>query len=153
MESSHVTRREFMVKAGQTALAAAVVAPIIGFKADASSGKTLLPLQPLALDLTKPEYAALATVGNAIKVDYPGEKNCHIIVNRVSESSVSAYLSKCAHMGCELPLPKNNLIVCPCHGAQYDGSGKVLKGPAKTNLRIYSADLQGNTITIKEMPS
>jgi cytochrome b6-f complex iron-sulfur subunit len=32
-------------------------------------------------------------------------------------------------------------FVCPCHGARYDIDGKVLQGPAKRNLRPYSARL------------
>lgn len=44
----------------------------------------------------------------------------------------------CTHLGC-VPLANKgdyNGWFCPCHGSQYDMSGRVRKGPAPTNLAI-----------------
>jgi ubiquinol-cytochrome c reductase iron-sulfur subunit len=44
----------------------------------------------------------------------------------------------CTHLGC-VPLANQgdyNGWLCPCHGSQYDSSGRVRKGPAPTNLEI-----------------
>jgi Rieske Fe-S protein len=153
MKTSKVTRREFIVKAGQTALAAAVVAPMMGFDAKASSGKAPLPLEPITLDLAKPDYAALATIGGALKIPNPRDKGKPIIVCRTSETAVAAFSSKCTHMGCEVPVPANGVITCQCHQSQFDATGKVTKGPANKNLAAFSATLEGNVITIKELQS
>jgi Rieske Fe-S protein len=150
MNPLKITRRDFIMKAGQTALAAAVAAPMIGCDAKASSGKAPLPMQPIILDLTNPDYAALANAGGAVKIPHPKDKEKPIIVSRISENGVAAFSSKCTHMGCELPIPENSVITCPCHGAQFDASGKVTKGPAPKDLAAFSATLDGNTITIKE---
>ncbi len=151
MGKGMVTRREFLVDVGKTALATAVVAPLVGFEAQASSGKAPLPMQPITIDLTKQEYAALAQTGGAVKIPNPNDKKRPIIVSRISDTGVAAFSSKCTHFGCEVPLPVNGVIKCPCHGSLFDASGKVTHGPAKRDLAAFSATLDGSTVTIKEM--
>jgi ubiquinol-cytochrome c reductase iron-sulfur subunit len=49
----------------------------------------------------------------------------------------------CTHLGC-VPLGQKNTDArgdyggwfCPCHGSQYDTSGRIRKGPAPTNLAV-----------------
>lgn len=45
----------------------------------------------------------------------------------------------CTHLGC-IPIPNAGIIpggfFCPCHGSHFDGSGRVRKGPAPTNLDV-----------------
>ncbi|AAU03742.1 ubiquinol-cytochrome c reductase iron-sulfur subunit [Rickettsia typhi] len=44
----------------------------------------------------------------------------------------------CTHLGC-VPLSNQgeyNGWFCPCHGSQYDSSGRVRKGPASLNLVV-----------------
>ena len=44
----------------------------------------------------------------------------------------------CTHLGC-IPLANQGDTVgwnCPCHGSQYDGSGRVVRGPANKNLAV-----------------
>jgi Rieske Fe-S protein len=149
MKNKKVTRREFIVTAGKTALAVAVAAPVIGFNASAGDKKNQPAQQAITLDLTKPENAALAAVGGALKIPNPLGKGKPIIVSRISEAEVAAFSSKCTHMGCEVPIPEKGLITCPCHGAQFDASGKVKKGPALKDLPSFTATLEGTTVTIK----
>jgi ubiquinol-cytochrome c reductase iron-sulfur subunit len=48
-------------------------------------------------------------------------------------------IGTCTHLGC---VPISNMgdfdggWLCPCHGSQYDASGRVRKGPAPTNLLV-----------------
>jgi ubiquinol-cytochrome c reductase iron-sulfur subunit len=48
----------------------------------------------------------------------------------------------CTHLGCIPPDPHRNNPgeyggwLCPCHGSQYDGSGRVRVGPAPANLPL-----------------
>jgi Rieske Fe-S protein len=151
MDHNDITRREFIKKAGASALAAAIVSPVFGFEADASSGKPALPMQPIILDITKPDYTALAKINGALKIPNPHDKKKPIIVCRTSETAVTAFSSKCTHFGCEVGLPENNTITCPCHGSKFDATGKVIHGPARKNLPAFSAVLEGTNITIKDM--
>jgi ubiquinol-cytochrome c reductase iron-sulfur subunit len=44
----------------------------------------------------------------------------------------------CTHLGC-IPLPHQGNYdgwFCPCHGSQYDSSGRIRQGPAPLNLYI-----------------
>jgi ubiquinol-cytochrome c reductase iron-sulfur subunit len=44
----------------------------------------------------------------------------------------------CTHLGC-IPLPHEGSYdgwFCPCHGSQYDSSGRIRQGPAPLNLYI-----------------
>ncbi|KYH12636.1 ubiquinol-cytochrome c reductase iron-sulfur subunit [Neorickettsia sp. 179522] len=42
----------------------------------------------------------------------------------------------CTHLGC-VPLSNaNGTFFCPCHGSHYDTSGRVVSGPAPTNLIV-----------------
>lgn len=41
----------------------------------------------------------------------------------------------CTHLGC-IPKSNENGWSCPCHGSMFDLSGRVIKGPALTNLSI-----------------
>jgi ubiquinol-cytochrome c reductase iron-sulfur subunit len=44
----------------------------------------------------------------------------------------------CTHLGC-IPIAKKGDYggwFCPCHGAHYDDSGRIRKGPAPANLKI-----------------
>ena len=43
----------------------------------------------------------------------------------------------CTHLGCVVPWNKAaNKFMCPCHGSQYDETGKVVRGPAPLSLAL-----------------
>merc|ERR1712029_243575 len=43
----------------------------------------------------------------------------------------------CTHLGCVVPWNKAaNKYMCPCHGSQYDNTGKVIRGPAPLSLAL-----------------
>jgi ubiquinol-cytochrome c reductase iron-sulfur subunit len=56
----------------------------------------------------------------------------------------------CTHLGC---IPKGQSLgdvkgdyngwFCPCHGSQYDTSGRIRKGPAPTNLEVPPYEFTG----------
>jgi cytochrome b6-f complex iron-sulfur subunit len=48
----------------------------------------------------------------------------------------------CTHLGCVVPYDTNDKkFKCPCHGSQYDGQGKVLRGPAPLSLQLVNVDV------------
>ena len=56
----------------------------------------------------------------------------------------------CTHLGC-IPLAHQGEYdgwFCPCHGSQYDTSGRIRKGPAPKNLVVPDYKFTGTT-TIK----
>ena len=48
----------------------------------------------------------------------------------------------CTHLGCVVPWNAGqNKFICPCHGSQYDNTGKVVRGPAPLSLALAHADV------------
>jgi Rieske Fe-S protein len=150
MKETPCTRRTFLLEGGKTALSVAMVSPLIKAGLLAKSKSVPVDKEPIVIDLSKPENAVLKIDGGAKKIIEPLYQKKPIIVTRISETEVAAYSSSCAHWGCEVPLPVDRSITCPCHGSTYDQYGKVTHGPASKNLRAFSATLNGSFIIIKD---
>jgi len=62
----------------------------------------------------------------------------------VEESGIGGYAinAVCTHLGCVVPWNASaNKFICPCHGSQYDNTGKVVRGPAPLSLALAHADV------------
>ena len=51
-----------------------------------------------------------------------------------SGPNLLALSSICTHRGCKVKAQDDQGFKCPCHGSQYDLTGKVIHGPATLNL-------------------
>lgn len=59
------------------------------------------------------------------------------------EAGVMAILAICSHLGCEVRYhPEQDKWICPCHGSEYDGEGKVVGGPAGKALPRVAVELK-----------
>ncbi|NBV54316.1 MAG: ubiquinol-cytochrome c reductase iron-sulfur subunit [Proteobacteria bacterium] len=54
---------------------------------------------------------------------------------RVQKPNWLVVMGICSHLGC-VPMKGTDGWRCPCHGSQFDLSGRVVKGPAGKNLEI-----------------
>ena len=53
----------------------------------------------------------------------------------------------CTHLGCVVPWNgSENKFMCPCHGSQYNSSGKVIRGPAPLSLALVHAKTEEDKI-------
>jgi cytochrome b6-f complex iron-sulfur subunit len=53
----------------------------------------------------------------------------------------------CTHLGCVVPWNKSeNKFMCPCHGSQYDATGKKVRGPAPLSLALAHAEVNDDVV-------
>jgi len=71
-------------------------------------------------------------VGQAASFTDPASGDPSIVI-RPSSGTFVAFDAVCPHAGCMVGYdPGQKVIICPCHGSQYDASGRV---------RLYDADV------------
>lgn len=80
---------------------------------------------------------------------------------RIQKPEWLVVLGICTHLGC-IPLGQKTTEprgefggwLCPCHGSQFDTSGRIRKGPAPTNLPVPPYRfLNDTTVRIGEAPT
>ncbi|MBE9015343.1 cytochrome b6-f complex iron-sulfur subunit [Chroococcidiopsis sp. CCALA 051] len=55
----------------------------------------------------------------------------------------------CTHLGCVVPWnAAENKFKCPCHGSQYDNTGKVVRGPAPLSLGLVHTAVQDDKVVL-----
>ena len=136
-EKSHACggRRDFLVRTLTAAGGAMVGLSIAAHAADTAPAAptTAAPANDLVLELGA--HPKLAKVGGFEVVDSNVGK---ILVIRTGADTFAATSAVCTHK--KGPLfydAESGKIICETHGALFNTSGKVEKGPAKTDLKSY----------------
>jgi ubiquinol-cytochrome c reductase iron-sulfur subunit len=157
---SEATRRDFLQIAA-TALAgvgaAIAVWPLID---SMNAAKDTLALSTTEVDLAPVQLGQRLTVkwrGQPVFIDHRAEaeiKEANDVdvaslpdpqtdAERVKKAEWLIVVGVCTHLGC-VPLgqkptdPRGEFggWFCPCHGSQYDTSGRIRRGPAPRNLEV-----------------
>lgn len=71
--------------------------------------------------------------GMLVRLDIPA-------VIYLSGQDFLAHSLICTHLGCTLE-ESGAGFSCPCHGSEFDGAGKVRKGPASEDLRALEVEV------------
>ncbi len=88
-------------------------------------------------------YPDLARPGGAITARVEGFALPLLIVH-AQDGSFFCTSSTCTHQGCPLGFD-HGVIVCPCHGSEFDLSGQVMRAPAQQPLLTYKATFNADT--------
>ena len=146
LETFTCTRRSLLEAIGLGAAGAFVLS------ACQNAGVTLPPATTTScgtstcINLVDPANADLAKVGGAMLVDIGSDT---VIVARMSENTVAALSAVCTHQGELVDYNATaNRVECPAHGSQFGMDGKVERGPAARPLKVYTATITDNTITV-----
>jgi cytochrome b6-f complex iron-sulfur subunit len=99
-----------------------------------------------AITVTINAGSALGTTGSVALVQSAvGD----VLVTRTGPDSFTALSDVCTHDGCAITGHVGQTFVCLCHGAEFDTSGRVVAGPARTALRQYTTEFSGDVLTIR----
>ena len=86
--------------------------------------------------------------GRALVQGLKGDAH-YLIVKEDGSLENYAINAVCTHLGCVVPWNRAaNKYICPCHGSQYDFTGKVVRGPAPLSLAIGHVKADSGPIQI-----
>jgi len=77
----------------------------------------------------------------------PDDSEFPICIYKIIDGSYVASLLMCTHRGCQLNVG-GGIYSCPCHGSEFSVSGKVLEGPAETDLKTFKIETDNEHIYI-----
>jgi nitrite reductase/ring-hydroxylating ferredoxin subunit len=72
----------------------------------------------------------------------------NFLATRTSQDACSVVTANCTHQACIVSNASSGVYTCPCHGSQFDPSGRVVRGPAATPLQAFTSALFNGVLTI-----
>jgi len=155
-DNANVTRRDFLYVASTAATAVGATVALWPFIHQMNPAADTLALKEVEFDLSplvpgqivtiewqkKPVFIRRRTpeeIKSAEDVPMADLKDPQADKDRVQKPEWLILIATCTHLGC-IPsiLLKGDYggWFCPCHGSQYDTSGRIRKGPAPKNLAV-----------------
>ncbi len=85
------------------------------------------------------------TPGEGGVIEQGGEQ---LAVRKAEDGTVTARSAICTHLGCGPNFGTGDYggWFCPCHGSEYDTSGRIRKGPAPKNLVVPPYQFVSDTV-------
>ena len=148
-------RRQFMnllTFGTVTGVALGVLYPVVNYFIPPSSGAGgggATAKDELGNNVSVSKFLDSHNVGDRVLVQGLKGDPTYIVVE--SKEAITDYgiNAVCTHLGCVVPWnAAENKFKCPCHGSQYDSTGKVVRGPAPKSLALSHANVQDDNIVI-----
>jgi ubiquinol-cytochrome c reductase iron-sulfur subunit len=164
------TRRDFLFLTAASVTAFGAASAVWPFVSSMNPSKDVLALSSIEVDVGqvaegqaitvkwrgKPvfiRHRTAAEIEQAKKDDTVEMKDPQPDEKRAIKPEYLVLVGVCTHLGC-VPLgqkdsePKGEFggWYCPCHGSQYDTSGRIRKGPAPLNLEVPTYQYAGDTV-------
>lgn len=120
------------------------IPPVSGGAGGGTSAK-----DELGNDVLVSQFLESHNVGDRVLVQGLKGDPTYIVVD--SKEAISDYgiNAVCTHLGCVVPWnAAENKFKCPCHGSQYDATGKVVRGPAPRSLALSHANVEDDKILL-----
>lgn len=101
----------------------------------------------LGNDIKASEFLATHQAGDRVLAQGLKGDPTYIVVTDNKEIASYGLNAVCTHLGCVVPWSvAENKFICPCHGSQYDPTGKVVRGPAPLSLALVHTQVQDDII-------
>ncbi len=146
-EEENVSRREFLSIAAALSIAGLAGCGSMGNQSSTGTSGAA-PETVLATAITAKMFSvangANLRDGEAMIFTLPGG-SAGVLLKL--DGKLRAMSAKCTHAGCVVAWQKMQFH-CPCHQSNFDANGKVLSGPAKTNLPQWTVSLQGDNAIV-----
>jgi cytochrome b6-f complex iron-sulfur subunit len=141
-------RRQFMnllTLGAATGTIAGMLYPVVRYfipPASGPAGGGLLAKDSLGKDVIASAFLDTHSPGDRVLVQGLKGDPTYLVVREDSSLETYGINSVCTHLGCVVPWnASENKFICPCHGSQYDATGKVVRGPAPLSLALAHADV------------
>ena len=147
-------RRQFMnflTFCTSTGTALGALYPVIKYFIPPSSGGSgggAVAKDALGNDVSVSEFLSSHSAGDRVLAQGLKGDPTYIVVDGDSQIADYGINAVCTHLGCVVPWNgSKNRFICPCHGSQYDKTGKVVRGPAPLSLALAHSTVEDDKIT------
>ena len=149
-------RRQFMnllTFGAVTGTALGALYPVVKYFIPVSSGGAgggVIAKDALGKDVVVKDFLASHSVGDRVLAQGLKGDPTYIVVESSEAIANYGINAVCTHLGCVVPWNNSeNKFICPCHGSQYDSTGKVVRGPAPLSLALAHATVtEDDTISL-----
>ncbi|MBD2743038.1 cytochrome b6-f complex iron-sulfur subunit [Coleofasciculus sp. FACHB-1120] len=135
-----------------TGTALGALYPVIKYFVPPSSGGTgggLTAKDAIGNDVIVSDFLANHNPGDRTLVQGFRGDPTYIVVTEEKTIDNYGLNAVCTHLGCVVPWNSGeNKFMCPCHGSQYDSTGKVVRGPAPLSLALVHAAVAEDKVTL-----
>ncbi|GAC1461490.1 MAG: cytochrome b6-f complex iron-sulfur subunit [Chamaesiphon sp.] len=139
-------RRQFMnllTFGAVTGTALGALYPVINYFIPPSTGGTgggVTAKDELGNDIVVSKFLDSHTEGDRVLAQGLKGDPTYMVVEDNKAIANYGINAVCTHLGCVVPWNiSENKFMCPCHGSQYDSTGKVVRGPAPLSLALVHA--------------
>ena len=88
----------------------------------------------------------LVEKGRHVEKDIPVRIQALFVIRKAD--GVRVLSAACTHAGCDVAWRDKGSFICPCHGAQFDAEGAVLKGPARAPLAELPSRIENGELLV-----
>ena len=150
-------RRQFMnllTFGSITGVALGALYPVVKYfipPSSGSSGGGVTAKNALSDDIVVSEYLVDHPAGDRTLAQGLKGDPTYVVITDDGEIANYGINAVCTHLGCVVPWnASENKFMCPCHGSQYDDTGKVVRGPAPLSLPLANADVQDDKLVFSQ---